>query len=262
MPKSGVWAGESIDRFIPPQLRNTFYKGYPYKYARNDGIGGYDFPTNGLVLYLPLWALNNGGTNSIQSIDAFKHTGTITGALWGLQGRTFDIVDDNIDCGNNAIFNLTGSFSIEAWIKTNTATPLTDRAGIVTKMDASLTKCEYALELTTNGYATIQILQANGNGYGSVTGSVDLTDNIWHHLCGVFTSATLLELYVDGVSVGTSSTFTGTRGSSTASLRIGIPNYTTWKYFGGTIGEVRLYNPKALTIGEVNQNRLATIWRY
>ncbi len=88
MPKSAVWAGESIDRFIPPQLRNTFYKNSnpQSKYARNDGIGAYDFPTNGLVLYLPLWALQG---STFSSVDAFKHTATVTGATWGIQGRTF-----------------------------------------------------------------------------------------------------------------------------------------------------------------------------
>ncbi len=88
MNRQPIIDGQSIDQFIPKHLRDMFYQ-HPmpqYKYAIHDGYAPYSFPTDGLVMYLPLWALKG---DSINSVDAYKHTGAVTNALWRPDGRYF-----------------------------------------------------------------------------------------------------------------------------------------------------------------------------
>jgi len=81
--------GQSIDRFIPVNLRHMFYRHFmpQYKYAIHDGYAPYGFSTDGLVLYLPLWALKD---SAFKSVDAYKTTATVTTATWTPTGRDFN----------------------------------------------------------------------------------------------------------------------------------------------------------------------------
>ena len=95
MPKTRLSDGLSIDRFIPPQLRYMFYNNptATAKYRIGNGLDPYGFSTNGLVMYLPLWALKGG---SFKSVDAYKHTCSVAGAIWKPDSRQFDGTDDKI----------------------------------------------------------------------------------------------------------------------------------------------------------------------
>ena len=87
--KTPVIDGRSIDQFIPAHLQDMFYR-HPmpqYKYAIHDGYAPYSFSTDGLVLYLPLFALRD---SPLISVDAYKHSVIVTGALWRPYGRLFD----------------------------------------------------------------------------------------------------------------------------------------------------------------------------
>ncbi len=57
-------------------------------------------PSN-CVLYLPLWDPGLSGL-VFKSIDPYGHTCTVTGAVYGSDGYTFDGLDDNINCGSAA----------------------------------------------------------------------------------------------------------------------------------------------------------------
>ncbi len=109
--------GQHIDRFIPRELRGMFYRNPnpQAQYAQRNGYDPYGFKTNGLVLYLPLWALKNSG---FHSVDAYKYVCAITGALWRPYGRLFD-GDDLVTVtgvtSNRNIFNTPGG-TLLAWI--------------------------------------------------------------------------------------------------------------------------------------------------
>ena len=69
------------------------------------------------VLYLPLWSPGLNGS-VFKSVDPFRHTCTVTGAVRVNDGRVFDGTDDQVLCGNatslNNIFD--GGGTIVFWV--------------------------------------------------------------------------------------------------------------------------------------------------
>lgn len=64
----------------------------------NNMIGGLtpykrNFPLNGLALYLPLWHPELTGSTII-SKDLNAHSCVVAGAIWGVDGRTFETADE------------------------------------------------------------------------------------------------------------------------------------------------------------------------
>lgn len=99
--RTPVVDGQSIEQFIPANLRHMFYQ-HPmpeYKYAIRNGYGPYGFSTNGLVLYLPLWALKD---SSFKSVDANRFTCTPSGTtiFWTPTGWDLAGVNEIITIGN------------------------------------------------------------------------------------------------------------------------------------------------------------------
>lgn len=263
--KSAVWAGESIDRFIPPQLRNTFYKGYPYRQGRNNGIGPYDFPVNGLVGYFPLWALKDG---SFRSVDAFKHTCSVTGATWGLQGRTFDSIDDLINCGSNAILDDLGASSFVFWINPTSLGELNagrlihkrtvtdDVAGLIISLtnDAPTATLYFARD-----YVTTDLFVVAADSVITL-GQWQMATVTWDGS----TTATNVHIYINDSEV-TYQTQTDGVGNlvSDAAYDLIIGNTPAGaRTYHGTIGEVLVYKNHILTAGEVKQIYNSTRWRY
>src|SRR3972149_6505876 len=64
------------------------------------------------VLYLPLYELDGA---SFASRDAYGHLCTVTGATWGLQGRTFNGTSDWINCGTSSIL-VPPQITLEFWL--------------------------------------------------------------------------------------------------------------------------------------------------
>ena len=258
--------GQSIHQYIPPDLRRMFYKNPARPHASNNGLDPYGFSTEGLVLYLPLWALNNGGTNSIQSVDAYRHTGVVTGALWQPDGRHF-VTDDAINISGSSDFNFerTDAFAIEMWVKIATAAS-GDR--LIAKQQSTNNR-GYFVSCFTGGEINWTLInddvpsqQTNIRSTGSIT------DNAWHHLvCQNLAlaggDATDVEIYIDKVL--DVNTITNTLGANTiltsATMSLASSRGTAGFLSDGIIGEVRFYN-RSFAPAEVAHNRNATIWRY
>lgn len=71
--------------------------------------------------------------------------------------------------------------------------------------------------------------------------------NVWTHVCGVFSSSTLREIYVNGSNLGSATT------TRTPTFdRINIGNYRgSFNALNGRIAQAAIYN-KALSSGEIN----------
>jgi len=66
-----------------------------------------------LVLYLPLYQLDG---SSFMDKSAYGHLCQNTGATWGIQGRTFDGIDDRINKDNLVDVSTLSGITIMGWI--------------------------------------------------------------------------------------------------------------------------------------------------
>ncbi len=204
-----------------------------------------------LVLYLPLYQLAGA---SFMSRDAYGHLCTVTGALWRPKGRQFDSSDDKIDCGNTSSLNLTDEITVEVWMQSSVA-GVGDVRGIVIK-EGSYREPWMLYVGAPNGvrwYAS----QTGGAWDWAIT-----ADNVWTatefcHIVATHHQSEGSLLYKDGVIIGSDTTEGKIK--SEASAPVVISKRT--QYFGGLIGEVRIYS-RRLSLIEIQRNYLTTKWRY
>ena len=201
-----------------------------------------------LVLYLPLYRLDGA---FFMSKDAYGHLCTVTGATWGSQGRSFDGTDDYINCGDDTSFDITSAITVEAWIKTNVALLLQH---IVGRDDG--TNRNYILVIQADGTPNWVLWVSNAA--KERTGSL-VTAGTWYHLVGTYDGAQSI-LYTNAVA-GSPLAVTGAIDNDDVSLTMGSRAVSLDRDFDGIIGEVRIYN-RALTPLEIQNNYLATKWRY
>ncbi len=200
-----------------------------------------------LVLYLPLHQLDGA---SIMSQDAYGHVCTVTGATWGGQGRAFDGADDIINCGRNAILDITGPFTILAWLKTTVTT-------IMIPVDKYRSNGGYSLTLFTGGVIrnSVQNVTTSSN----LDDDVSIADGTWHHAAISFDGSKQY-IYREGVlSKSADCAVTPTIGNCDFLIgkRWELGDYL----YNGQVGEVRVYR-RALTALEFLNDFLATKWRY
>ena len=203
-----------------------------------------------LVLYLPLYRLDG---QAFTSADAYGHLITATGALWTPQGRTFDGVDDYIDCGSPSINKVAGTLEINLApsIAIASATSLWDIVGL--GADASN---RFALWLDN---VTDELTFSVIGGASVIKKVISWAANERHHITATWSGSGVF-LYIDGVLVDSNVTYTQFAGTVTTS-QIGKYPYASASFYPGLVGEVRLYS-RAPGVTEIMQHYLATKWRY
>lgn len=190
-----------------------------------------------LSLYLPLYQLEDA---SFMSKDAYGRLCTVTGALWGTNGRYLDGSDDEIDLGSPI---LSGDFTIDTWAS-GTADgndrPIVDQYGVGQTgrflLRQSANRFQVGLQSTWRSSIT-----------PVVTGRP-------FHIAATRAGGAIT-LLINGQIENTGSDATTVyQGVNT---HLGGP-YGRWK---GHIHEIRIYQ-RALTPLEIQYNYLATKWRY
>ena len=216
---------------------------------RDTGIDIYD-PT--LVLYLPL-ADHGTDVSPFPSRDLNHHIATVTGATWGLQGRTFDGTDDWIDCGSSSVLKPTGDFTVGARFKLDNLTGgnwvLFDEE--VYRASGFLLRIDRATN--TTGQAFLRTNQVSAD--TGITGNTILSTDTWYTLYATKLGTTGT-FFLNGVADGT-----GTLNNPVLATKNLFVSNDGAQRMKGTIGEVWMYN-RALSAAEVQQNYLVTKWRY
>ena len=214
------------------------------------------------VLYLPLWK-RDGAT--FISDDAYGHLATVTGATWGIQGRTFDGIDDWIIIGDTPFdFERTSPFALEIWLKTAT----TDASSVFSKHGAP-DYTGYTMEVVGTGEIDFNLLNdVSPSQYTQVRSTTQVNNNVWHHiLCQNLALAggagSDIEIYIDGARE-TTSILTNTLGANSilnnVNLRLASRD-AGGQPFNSVVGEAWVYN-RTLGLLEARRNYLATRWRY
>jgi hypothetical protein len=197
---------------------------------------------SGLVAH---WKFDEGTGTTVSDSSGNGNTGTlINGPLWSVgkmrNALYFDGTDDNVTVLDSNSLDLSGSFTLSAWV--NPASSFTDFRSILVK------NYKYYLYASVAGYC------GDGSPLGGFEETTNqlvcepspLSVNTWTHLTLVSTGSTLT-LYRDGVAVANSSV-SGIASSTNGTLQIGASEFG--EYFKGLIDEVRIYS-RALTATEV-----------
>lgn len=242
---SGVQT-QGIYQFIPPDLRRMFYKNPAHPHAINNGLDPYGFSTEGLVLYLPLWALKD---SAFKSVDAYKHTCTVTGALWRPYGRLFSGAAQYIDLGTNTALRLiSGADTIGTvliWVYPDTTdeneSPFGTTAG---------TNQRFYINTAVGKWAT------GAGAEGNQDSGLAVSATTWQ----------LVSVVWDGTNCTLSKDKTTGAANAYADFNVaGDPNLggltAAGFYLAGRIGEAWMYN-RALSTGERDHIYNSTVWRY
>lgn len=252
--------GISIGRYnptlyAPRKARSTAI--YPdeanplYRPAIRNGLRPDDFILNGIVCYLPSYALKG---STFKSVDRYKHTCTVLGALKKLYGRLLDGVDDIIKVAHHAALAFTTeSFTISTWIYPD---DLDTDIALVSKGD---TTDGYWGQVKTNGAIWFSTNDAGGAEESKSTAG-DIVTGAWQFIT-TFKDGASVTADKNGVALtmATSATHTDI-GATTSDVGIGL------FIFGGSpltgrIGETFIYNRK-LSVAEDLHNCNVIRWRY
>lgn len=95
-------------------------------------------------------------------------------------------------------FQITGALTLGAWIKT------ADTGTIIAKYRNLVAESAFRLTIAIAGGAALRTTLGNAN--KTATGSVDLRDNEWHHIVGVFIPSISVTIFVDGVQAAQNTT--------------------------------------------------------
>ena len=138
------------------------------------------------------------------------------------------------------------SFTLELWIKT-TATSLTgtdayEGNGLLWS-DVGGPANDFVMAMLNNGLSFF-----TGNPDVSVTSAIAINDGRWHHLVATRTQGANIEIFVDGISRGTTTTNNNPLDAN-PSIMIG-GNVLDSRYFSGLIDEVAYY-PTVLSVARI-----------
>src|SRR4029079_8294341 len=195
-----------------------------------------------LVAY---WKFDEGSGTTANDSSGNGNTGTlVNGPQWaaGITGKAvyFDGIDDNIGVADSNSLDLTGPYTLSAWV--NPTATFTDFRSILVK------NYNYYLYASVAGYC------GDGSPLGGFSGTTNITVcqppplpvNTWTHLSLTYDGSTLT-LYRNGGAVP-SPAASETLPPTTGTLQIGASQYG--ENFQGRIDEVQIYR-RALTATDI-----------
>ncbi len=193
----------------------------------------------GLVAYYTM-------ENNVQDVSGNGLNGTVMGEpgfVAGVAGvgLAFDGVDDYVDCGNSASFDITEAITLTAWVNTSDSGNGEDNP-FVAKGDVS-----YAIKHSDSNSIEFFIYD-NEEWHTAYSPVYDSFNGEWHHVAGTY-DGNQVRLYINGGLVD-SLDYAGSIGTSTYPVNIGRNSQETGRFYNGLIDEIRIYN-RVLSEGEI-----------
>ena len=158
---------------------------------------------------------------------------------------TFDGVNDYINVGNPTELQLTGAFSVSLWMKTN----ITGSRVIISKDSNTSNPRGFSVGFN-NTYPGGYFVIFNGTTvYGayintSTPNYVDIRNDQWHHIVGVYTPSTSVALFIDGNLIQSNTTnIPASVNFVNDNLNIGRkPQSGGINYYQGELDEVAIFD--------------------
>jgi concanavalin A-like lectin/glucanase superfamily protein len=193
-----------------------------------------------------LWRLNdaagttatddspNGNNGALQG-DPEWTPGVLEGAL------AFDGDGDYVDCGNDAVFDITEQITLAIWVNANDM--------LNGEHNCWLGKGDNAYAIKHQSGNNLEFFIYSGDWYSTnYTTDLDTLIGEWHHMTGTFDGDELL-FYLDG-EVAETLAFSGAISTATHNVTLGENSQATGRYFDGMLDDARIYN-RALTQEEI-----------
>jgi hypothetical protein len=172
------------------------------------------------------------GNTSISSFDPF-----VPNSNYSTYGSGyFDGTGDYLTAPANTAFQFTGNYTIEFWVNFSTTSGNQD---LVSNYNAG-GSADWIIMMSATGF---QYYPSSASSY-VFSGVGSVIANTWYHVAAV-RSGTTCSLYVNGVSVGTPLTFSGTLGDNSKPIYFGSRTGASG-YFTGYMTDVRIVKGTAV----------------
>jgi len=190
-----------------------------------------------------------GGGSKIYDRSSYGNHGTITGATWvrtsgGLWCLSFDGTDDSVSVIDHASLDITGAFTLEAWVLFNTSGSITEM--IFDKYYNSA----YDLALYSTGNF---IFRAKPGGVlKEVYEDFSVANDTFYHMVGTYDGANM-KGFVNGSQLGSGVAATGALATNNNNLILGRNYSLAGNPLDGKIALARIYN-RALSALEIQSH--------
>ena len=213
----------------------------------SDSGGAEDIILQDLILWL---RMDEGAGSTAHDSSGYGNDSAIHGATWVQDGLQFDGSDDYVDCGNDAIFDITDEITLEAWVYLLSEAPASNWPGIIDKNSS------YSLRLNQSSTDIYSRFRIDGATKFSPPYTASL--NTWHHVVVTF-DGSHLRLYINGSIHGSPTSCPGAIDVTANKVQIGRVGSSF--EINAVIGEARIYN-RAISQEEISQNYSATEGKY
>ena len=251
-------------RSITGSLRSRIFQPYMWPSATPK------LDLGGCVFYAPLYNTRL-ADSPFTSLDIYGHICTVTGAVWGTQGRRFTPAPDDYITIDAALVPLASSTK-GTWmigVMLDVATPV-GSPNLICFGDTNAAEMIWIEIIAATGIFRAGVYDASVEKWILSTNAVALSDGVYAHLA-VIQDGVSPVLLVNGVPVAQTFTSSADK-TSWFSVCTGLDNgrlgCRNWNNAGnasyirnGNVGEVVLSN-RVYTIPEVQNHILATKWRY
>lgn len=194
------------------------------------------------------WGGNNATLNGATIVSSGCLNQSCLNVVGG--GVSYASVADN--AALDTIWSSSHNFTLEAWI--NSVFYNTDYQGIINKRNSNYFSASPGGLFISNDGNTLYFLIGTGNDaetYTSITYSLASLHNKWVHVVGT-ANGSQMKLYINGVMVGTPTSFSQNPPANNDPLVIGSFAASV-RSFNGKIDDVRLYNA-AIPVSKVQEH--------
>jgi len=222
----------------------------------NNGYTIHTFTTVGSTTFTPLVATNNSAVLGLSDLSGRGNFGTTVNSPTYSSANggsiVFDGSDDYVNCGSPSTLNFgTGNFNLSCWVNIP-STSGADWIGIISRYVSGV---GFWIQLNPGN----RYVGFGWDGSNFITSSTSAGGGQWKFISCQRTGSTSAEVYVNGISVASSSSMpSGTSNGQQIDIgRIDIAG----RYSAGNIAQVSIYN-RALSAAEISQNFQALRGRF